>query len=109
MISFKYKKKGFKPKCYNSREIGVRVVAGGRAIPAAYMMYEDEYDDGTIRIRYGKRVSSMQGYGNVNDDLKSGVLRPDLFPVLHAVRILLDEIENACRHVDTQSSKKGNK
>ena len=94
--------KAKKPKLVIRRIVGLTVNAGGPSKPSAYLKYEDEYSDFSVKISYGRAVYALEGFARKNND---GSFRPDLFTTIHAAKLLMTDIEQACLELDEPNNK----
>lgn len=77
------------------RLLGTRVIAGGAAIPSAYNVYQEYFEDGSQKVTHGLRMFGVGGGG-----LDKEVSRPELFELIHACSVLLKRLENVCYQHD---------
>lgn len=88
-----------KPSLINRRQVGVRVIVEGLALPQMYCIYEEQYEDGSTKTVRGFRI-----YGAVAPRSptphKNLRYRPDLTPTIQACHLLLRTLEQACYAAD---------
>jgi len=99
------KAKSKKPKLLDRRMLGIRVVEGRVTLAQAYLVYEENYDDGSKKIVHGHRIFGASDAGT-RAGLIKGQARPDLFWVIQACADLHQLLEAACSAVDDKVMKK---
>lgn len=89
--------------------IGIRVMAGHKTPPQAYLIYDILYSDGSRTSETGSSVHSIPNFNDLNPPRGKKwrakialALRPDLNTTIHAAAMLLNDIELACLRADGQ-------
>jgi hypothetical protein len=87
------------------RSVGIQVLAGGKAIPQARLVYEVTMSDGSTRVTLGRAIVGIPGFDCLNGTSKQkkeaqSRVRPDLLPCIQAIAVLQSSIEAACLAAD---------
>ena len=75
----------------------------GNTPPTAHAIYEEDYDNGTIRCARGSNIYSTVGS---NPSIKKETSHPELFTTMYAAALLNKDIENACLALDAKRGMK---
>ena len=89
------------------RYVGLSILAGGKAQPCAYAIYEITWSDFTTGIKYGNILKTVVGSEHLNGSKRTQKksrknLREDLYSSITAASVLLQEVEHACFELDKQ-------
>lgn len=106
MTSKKTKKRS--EELIGRRVMGIKVMSGGRALPQAYLIYEERYVDGTHKLVRGNSIHTVESSGLLNASRKKdkeyykAEFAPQLLSVIQAAAILNQTIESACITLDAK-------
>jgi hypothetical protein len=101
------RKKTTEPQVVRRRIVGINVIAGGRAQPHAYLIYEEDRADGTIGLVRGYAVYGSPASPGMLRKPKKGkpnpyawVYAPHLFTTMWAACLLNQDLQQACVALD---------
>jgi hypothetical protein len=90
------------------RYVGMYVTVGGKALPQAHALYREVLNDGTVALRRGNTLRTVQGFLQLNarsrKDKKRAAeeYRPDMYITITAAAVLFDAIQVACLALDAE-------